>query len=148
MKVILKADIKGVGIKGEIINASDGYARNYLLPRHLALEASEGNLATLNEKKDSVKYKKEVETKEARGLAKKLSEITVILKVKAGENGRLFGSITSKDIADEIRKQYGVEVDKRKIVLDEAIKAAGKYNIDVKVYPEISTRLKVEILGQ
>lgn len=148
MKVILKADIKGVGKKGEILNASDGYARNYLLPRGLAMEASEGNLTSLKEKKNAQKYKKEVEQKEAKALAKKISEVKVVFKVKTGENGRLFGSITSKDISDEIKKQHGFEIDKRKIVLDETIKSSGTYNLDVKVYPEVSAKLKVEVIGE
>lgn len=147
MKVILKVDIKGVGKKGELLNASDGYARNYLLPRGFAIEATEGNMASLKEKKEAEKFRKEAEAKEARELAKKLSGVTVVFKVKTGESGRLFGSITSKDISDEIKKQQGFDIDKRKIVLDEAIKSAGTYNIEVKVYPEISTKLKVEVKG-
>lgn len=147
MKVILKQDIKGVGKKEEVINASDGYARNYLFPRGLAVEASEGNLAMLKEKKDSEKFRKSNELQDARELAKKLSGIIVKLGVKAGENGRLFGSITSKDIADEIKKQHGFDVDKRKIVLDEAIKATGTYDVEIKVYPEVTAKLKVEIKG-
>ena len=148
MKVILNKDIQGVGKKGEIINASDGYARNYLFPRNLALEASEGNLATLKEKKDSQKYKKDSLQQVAREFAKKLSGITVLFKVKTGESKRLFGSITSKDISDEIKKQFGFDIDKKKIVLDEAIKSTGVYNIEIKVYPEISAKLKVEVAGE
>lgn len=148
MKVILKADIKGVGKKGEIINASDGYARNFLFPRGLAMEASEGNLTSLKEKKDAQKFKKDVELQEAKELAKKISEVKVVFKVKTGENGRLFGSITSKDISDELKKQHGFDIDKRKIVLDETIKASGTYNLEVKVYPEVSAKLKVEVIGE
>lgn len=148
MKVILKEDIKGVGKKGELINASEGYARNYLLPRGLALEGTEGNLAMLKEKKDSQKFKKENEQKEAQDLAKKLTGIVVKFKVKAGEGGRLFGSITSKDVAEEIKKQHGFDVDKKKIVLDEPIKSAGTYNVEVKVYPEVSAKIKVEVAGE
>lgn len=148
MKVILKADVKGVGKKGELINASDGYARNYLFPKGLAIEATEGNLATLNQKKESQKYKKEVEFKEAKELAGKISGVTVTFKVKTGENGRLFGSITSKDISDELKKQHGFDIDKRKIVMDEAIKSTGAYNLEVKVYPEVSAKLKVEVIGE
>jgi large subunit ribosomal protein L9 len=148
MKVILKVDIKGVGKKGELLNASDGYARNYLLPRGYAIEATEGNMASLKEKKEAEKFKKDAEAKEARELAKKLSGITVLFNVKTGESGRLFGSITSKDISDEINKQHGFDIDKRKIVLDEAIKTTGTYNIEVKVYPEVSAKLKVEVKGE
>lgn len=148
MKVILKQDIKGVGKKGEVINASDGYARNYLLPRELAYEANEGNMAALKEKKESEKFRKDNESQSARELAKKLTGLSVKFDVKAGENGRLFGSITSKDIVEEIKKQHGFDVDKKKLVLDEPIKAAGVYNIEVKVYPEISAKLKVVVTGK
>lgn len=148
MKVILKVDIKGVGKKGELINASDGYARNYLLPRDYAVEATEGNITSLKEKKDAEKFKKEAELKEARETAKKLSDLSVIFKVKTGENGRLFGSITSKDISEEIKKQHGFDIEKRKIVMDEAIKSVGTYNIEIKIYPEVSAKLKVQVIGE
>lgn len=148
MKVILKEDIKGVGKKGEIINAADGYARNYLLPRGLAFEASEGNLTVLKEKRDSEKYKKEAEVTDALELSKKLHGLVVNFNVKTGEGGRLFGSITSKDIADEIKKQHGFDIDKKKLVLKEPIKSAGTYMIEVKVYPEISAKLKVVVTGE
>lgn len=148
MKVILKVDIKGVGKKGEIINASDGYARNYLFPRAYALEATEGNLASLKEKKDAEKFKKDSELGNAKEFSKKLSGLSVIFKVKTGENGRLFGSITSKDISDEIKKQHGFSVDKRKIVLEEAIKSTGTYNIEIRIFPEVSAKLKVEVIGE
>lgn len=148
MKVILNQDIKGVGKKGEIINASDGYARNYLFPRKLANEATEGNMTELKEKKDSEKFRKDNEAQEARELAKKLNGLSVNFDVKAGENGRLFGSITSKDIAEKIKKQHGFDVDKKKIVLDEPIKAAGVYHIEVKIYPEINAKLKVAVTAK
>lgn len=148
MKVILNQDIKGVGKKGEIINASDGYARNYLFPRKLANEATEGNMTELKEKKDSEKFRKDNEAQEARELAKKLNGLSVNFDVKAGENGRLFGSITSKDIAEKIKKQHGFDFDKKKIVLDEPIKAAGVYHIEVKIYPEINAKLKVAVTAK
>ncbi|HBM82014.1 MAG: 50S ribosomal protein L9 [Clostridiales bacterium] len=148
MKVILNVDIKGVGKKGQIINASDGYARNYLLPRKFAVSATGGNLTSLNEKKEAEKYRKQNEREKAFETAKKLSGLKVLFKVKAGENGKLFGSITSKDIAGEIKKQHGFEIDKRKIVLDEPIKSEGIYNIEVKVYPEINAKLKVEVTAE
>jgi large subunit ribosomal protein L9 len=105
-------------------------------------------MAMLNEKKSSERFKKANELQEARDLAKKLSGIIVRFKVKTGDNGRLFGSITSKDIADQIKAQHKIEVEKRKIVLDEPIKSAGVYNIEVKVYPEVSAKLKVEVIGE
>ncbi|EYE88670.1 50S ribosomal protein L9 [Fervidicella metallireducens AeB] len=145
MKVILKADIKGVGKKGEIINASDGYARNFLFPRGLAIEANEGNMKIYEAQKASQAKKKEEELKNAKELANKISEVSVSLKVKSGENGKLFGSITSKDIAEELKKQHGIDIDKKKIALNEAIKVAGTFMVDVKVYPEVSAKLKVMI---
>lgn len=145
MKVILKADIKGVGKKGEVINTSDGYARNFLFPRNLAVEANEGNLKTYNLQKQNEAKKKAEELQAAKELAKRISELEVRLEVKAGENGKLFGSITSKDISDALKAQHKIEIDKKKIQMDEAIKVAGVYNVEVKVYPEVSTKLKVNI---
>ncbi|TDT50467.1 50S ribosomal protein L9 [Fonticella tunisiensis] len=145
MKVILKQDVKGLGKKGDVINTSDGYARNFLFPRGLAIEATEGNMKTLELQKASEAKRKAEELQRARELAKQISEYTLNISVKTGENGKLFGSITSKDIADELKKQYKIDIDKKKIVLDEAIKTTGVYNIEVKVYPEVSARLKVNI---
>ena len=148
MKVILKKDIKGVGKKEEVINAADGYARKYLLPRGLAVEANEGTLSTLKEKKDSKKYKESMEVEEARELSKKISGLSIRFNVKTGENGKLFGSITSKDISEEIKRQHNINIDKRKIVLEDSIKAAGVYNIEIKVYPNITSKIKVEVVGE
>ncbi|MBZ4662547.1 MAG: ribosomal protein [Caloramator sp.] len=146
MKVILKADIKGVGKKDEVINVSDGYARNFLFPKKLAVEATEGNLRVLEEQKAKEAEKKRKEIKEAQELAKKLSALTVEVYVKVGDNGKIFGSVTSKDIADALKKQHNIDIDKKKIDLPEAIKIAGVYTVDVKVYPEVTGKLKVSIL--
>lgn len=148
MKVILKADVKGVGKKGELINASDGYARNFLFPRNLAVEANEGNMKTFEAQRANEAKKKAEELAAAKELANKISECEVKLSVKAGENGKLFGSITSKDISDAIKKQLNFNIDKKKIELKEAIKVAGVYNIEIKVYPEVSTKLKVNVTQQ
>jgi len=146
MKVILKADVKSVGKKGEVINASDGYARNFLFPRGLAVEATEGNVKSLEAVKENEKKKKAEELQKAKELAKKIEGLTVTIKAKTGENGKLFGSITSKDIAEELKKQHKIDIDKKKIALDEAIKSAGVFNVEVKVYPEVSASLKVSIM--
>ncbi|SHE50794.1 50S ribosomal protein L9 [Caloramator proteoclasticus] len=146
MKVILKADIKGVGKKDEVINVSDGYARNFLFPKKLAVEATEGNLRVLEEQKAKEAEKKREEIKAAQELAKKLSTLTVEVAVKVGDNGKIFGSVTSKDIADALKKQHNIDIDKKKIDLPEAIKIAGVYTVDVKVYPEVTGKLKVSIL--
>jgi large subunit ribosomal protein L9 len=147
MKVILKADVKGVGKKGEVINASTGYARNYLFPRNLAVEATEGSMKTLEKQRELEAQKRAEELEEARKLAKKLEGMTVEIKVKAGENGKLFGSITSKDISDSLKEQYSIDIDKKKIVLSEPIKVAGGYTSEVKVYPEVNAKLKVLVEG-
>jgi large subunit ribosomal protein L9 len=146
MKVILKQDVKSIGKKGEVINTSDGYARNFLFPRGLAVEATEGNVKNVEAQKANEAKKKSEELQKAKELAKRLSEYTVNIHAKTGENGKLFGSITSKDIADELRNQYQLDIDKKKVVLDEAIKTAGVYNVEVKIYPEVSAKIKVNIV--
>ena len=145
MKVLLKADIKNVGKKGTVINASDGYARNYLFPRGIAIEATESVIKEYESQKANEAKKKEAEFKQAKELAKKMAGYSVTIKVNAGENGKLFGSITSKDIAEQLNKQYNLNIDKKKIVLDEAIKVAGTYTVEVKIYPEVSANVKVII---
>lgn len=148
MKVILLDDVKGLGKKGDLVNAKDGYARNFLFPKNLAIEATEGNLKALKEKKKSEAIKKEEEYKKALELKKKLDESTVEIKGKAGDGGRLFGSITSKDIAEALQKQYKVKIDKRKIVLDENIKTIGTTIVDVKIYPEVVAKLRVKVVEE
>ncbi|SKA97523.1 LSU ribosomal protein L9P [Caloramator quimbayensis] len=145
MKVILKQDVKGLGKKGDVVNTSDGYARNFLFPKGLALEATEGKIKEQQAQKANEAKKKSQELQEAKEIAKKLSEVVLTLKVKTGENGKLFGSITSKDISEALKNQYGYDIDKKKIVLDEAIKVAGIYKVEVKVYPEVSATIKVSI---
>ncbi|WP_027633306.1 50S ribosomal protein L9 [Clostridium hydrogeniformans] len=147
MKVILLGDIKSVGKKGDIVNVSDGYARNFLFPRKLAQEANDGNVHILNVKKENDRRKKLAEIEEAQALADKLKGKEINIKAKAGENGRLFGAITSKDVAELIKKQYSVSVDKKKVVMD-TIKQPGIFEIEVKVYPEISTKMKVVIVSE
>lgn len=144
MKVILLKDIKSVGKKGEVINVSDGYARNFLFPRKLAEEANNSNMWVLNLKKDAERKQKLQETEEAQKLANELKGKVLKLSAKAGENGRLFGAITSKDIAAEIKKQFNVDIDKKK-VNSETIRKLGNYEIELKLYPEISTKINVLI---
>ena len=144
MKVILSKDVKSLGKKGDIVNASDGYARNYLFPRGLAQEATDSNLHVLNNKKEAERRQKLAETEAAQKLAESLKGKEIKLTVKSGENGRLFGAITGKDIADELNKKFNMNIDKKKVVVD-TIKQLGTYDIEVKLYPEISTRIKVVI---
>ena len=145
MKVILLDNIKGVGKKDEVINASDGYARNYLLPRKLAVEANAENMGKLKNKQDSAKHKKDVEREKAEEIANKMKDITVVVKVKAGDNGRIFGGVTSKEISENLRQQFNIDVDKRKIVLNDTIKNLGVFNVSVKLFEGIVGNLKVNV---
>lgn len=145
MKVILLADIKGVGKKDEVINASDGYARNFLFPKKLALPADAGNMSRLKAKKSSEAHKKELELEEAKKIAEKIKDITLSIKVKAGENGKIFGGVTSKEISEELKKIHKIEVDKKKVMLKENIKNLGRYSIDIKLYEGVIAKLTVSI---
>ena len=147
MKVILLQDVKSVGKKGDVIEASDGYARNFLFPRKLAQEASDSNMHILNNKRENERKQKLAELEAAQKLAADLKGKEITIKAKAGESGKLFGAITSKDVAELIKEQYKIEIDKKKIVMD-TIKLAGGYEIDVKLYPEVSTKMKVIIVPQ
>jgi large subunit ribosomal protein L9 len=144
MKVILLKDVKSVGKKGDIVNASDGYARNYLVPKGLAQEATDSNLHILNNKKETERRQKLSEIEAAQKVAESMKGKEIKLLVKTGENGKLFGSITGKDIVDELNKKYNLKVDKKKVVVDN-IKQVGTYDVEVKLYPEISTKIKVII---
>lgn len=148
MKVILLDNIKGVGKKDEIINASDGYARNYLLPKKLAVEANSENLSKLNNKKEAANYRKDVEKQNAEELAKKIKGIMLKIKVKAGENGKIFGGVTSKEISENLKSQYNFIVDKKKIDLKETIKTLGEFNIDIKLYEGVVASLRVEVISE
>jgi len=145
MKVILLADIKGVGKKDEIINSSDGYARNYLLPKKLAVEANANNLAKLKSKQDSNNFRKAEEKKEAQNISEKLKQITLQIKVKAGENQKIFGSITSKEISENLKEKYKIDIDKKKIDLKEPLKNLGTFNVNIKLYEGVIGNLKIQI---
>ena len=148
MKVILLENIKGVGKQNEIINANDGYARNYLFPKKLAIEANNENLAKLKSKQESIAHKKETEKQEAEELSKKLEKIILKIEVKAGENGKIFGGVTTKEISEQLEKQYGFKIEKKKIELKETIKTIGIFNIDLKLYEGVSGKLKVHVIGR
>lgn len=145
MKVILKQDIKGVGKKDQVVNAADGYAKNYLFPKNLAVPADTGNMNNLKAKKDSESFRKGEDLKEAQNLAKKMKEITLKFSVKAGENGRLFGAITAKEIAETLKKDFNIVVDKKKIVLPESIKVAGITKVDIKLNEGVVATVKVMV---
>ena len=148
MKVILKADIKGVGKKDQVINASDGYARNFLLPKGLAVVADSTNMSNLKSKNEANIYKKNQELENAKSIANKLNETTLKIKAKVGENGKLFGGITSKEISEHLKKDFYVEVDKKKIVLNENIKQIGTTFVQVKLYEGVVAKLKVMVEEQ
>lgn len=145
MKVILTEDVPNLGKKGSVANVSDGYARNYLFPKNLAVEANKANMDKLNKEKAAEEERIRHEINEAKTLAKRLENIEVTLKVKAGENGKLFGSVTSKDIADAIKQQHGIDLDKRKIDLKDAIKTTGVFEMSVKLYQGIDADIKVRV---
>ena len=146
MKVILNADVKGKGKKGEIVNVSDRYARNFLFPKNLAKEATAQNLNAAKVAQDAAKHKKLVEKAEALALAEKLSGKTVQLKAKCGEGNRLFGAVTAAEVAEALKQSMGIEVDKKKIALSGGIKELGTYDVAVKVYAEVSATIKVDVV--
>jgi len=143
MKVILLQDVKGTGKKGEIINASDGHARNYLLPRKMAVEANKTNMAQLEQQQKAVERKRQQELLKAQELAKELSEKKIIIGVKVGENGKLFGSVTNKEIAVAFLEQEGIEIDKKKIILDEPIKSAGEKAVEIKLHSQVTATVTI-----
>ncbi len=144
MDVILKADVKGLGKKGEKVKASDGYARNFLFPKGLAVEANAQSLTELRNREQSNQHKIDVEVAAANESKAKLQGKVIKITAKAGSNGKLFGSVTSKEVAAEIAKQYAVKVDKRKISMSD-IKAFGSYKVEVKLYTNISAEMTVMV---
>ncbi len=144
MEVILKSDVKGLGKKGEKANVSDGYARNFLFPRGLAAEANAQLISEMKNKQSSEQYRAEEELKAAKRNAEAISGKTVVMKAKGGANGKLFGSVTAKEIAVAVSKEFNVSVDKRKIAVDD-IKAFGTYNAEVKLHPKVTASFKVQI---
>ncbi len=145
MKVILNQDVKGQGKKGDMVEVSDGYARNFLLPRKLAKEATKENINIMQGQKDSQEYRKKKELEEALATKENIEKVTVAIKAKAGENGKLFGSVTSKEIAEELKMQHHIKLDKKKFVLPDGIKALGTTEVEIKVHQGVSAKLKVSV---
>ncbi len=143
MKVILLKDVKGTGKVGDVINVADGYARNYLFPNKIATEATTEQLNALKGKKDAIAHKKELAKETAMGLAARLKDISVTIKTKAGSNGRIFGSVTSIDIAAALEKQHKLAIDKRMIQLDDPIKVIGEKEIPVRLHPDVHGKIKI-----
>ena len=147
MKVILLQDVRGTGKAGDLANVSDGYARNMLIPRGLAVEATPQNIKQLEKKKEAQKKQFEEDKAAALELKKKLGEVTVEVRTKAGKDGKVFGSVTSKDIADAL-KEMGFDIDKKKIQLDSPIKATGTTDVNVKLFTEIAGKVKVNVISE
>lgn len=145
MKVILLQDVKGQGKKGQLIDVSDGYARNFLLPRKLAQEATADNINTMKMNDKALQEKRQREREQALALSKELKEMTLVVSAKGGGAGRLFGSVTNAEISDALAKQKNIQLDKRKIVLDEPIKNVGTYTVRCKLGYEVTAELRVEI---
>lgn len=145
MIVILNKDVKGTGKAGDVVKVSDGYARNMLIPKGLATEATQGNIRHLEKQKAIAAEKKAEEKAAAKKQAEKIGKLTVTIKTKAGDGGKIFGSITSKDIAEGLKSQHSIEVDKKKIQLSSPIKQTGEMSVDIKLYSEVSAELKVKV---
>ncbi len=145
MEVILMSDVRGSGKKGDVVNVADGYAKNYLFPKNMAIEATNGALNELKNEKESFKRKKEMEKQEALKAADILKDKQVVVFSNAGESGKLFGSVTSQEIAEKINETYGLSVNKKKIRLNEDIKSFGTYEFVIKLYPEITVNMSVVV---
>ena len=144
MKVVLLQDVKSIGKKDQLVNVSDGYARNFLFPRKLAKEATAGAINDVKTKEAAKAHHKQEEINAANELKAKIDGKIVALKAKAGKEGKLFGAVTSKDVAAEIKKQFGIDIDKKKLVMDD-IKLFGSYSCTVKLYPEIAAKITVKV---
>lgn len=145
MKVILLQDVKGTGKKGEIKEVSDGYARNFLLKKKVAVEANNANLKELDEKAKSKERKDQIAYEEAVLLGKQMENVNIEIFTKAGDGGRLFGSITSKEIAEQLKKQKNIDVDKRKIMMDEPIRSLGSTFVEIKIHQKVTTKIRVDV---
>ncbi len=145
MKVIFLTDVKGQGKKNQVVEVSDGYAKNFLIPRKLAKPADAQSLNDVKVKAEALEYRIATEKKEAQALAEKLKEIVVVIKAPGGSDSRLYGSITSKDISETLKSAYGIDIDKRKISLADPIKAYGNYQADVKLYTEVTGKITVRV---
>ncbi|MCR4435153.1 MAG: 50S ribosomal protein L9 [Clostridiales bacterium] len=145
MKVILKEDVKGLGKKENMVEVSDGYARNFLIPKGLAVEANSANIHVMKTRQEAEKTKKERELANARALAEKIKGMVLVIKTKAGENGKLFGSITNKYISDRLKKDFNLDIDKKKINMSDAIKSLGTTEVEIKLYTDVSAKLTVKV---
>ena len=145
MKVILNQDIKNLGKKDSMVVVSDGYARNYLLPRGMVSEASADNVNTMKSKNAAVKIREERDLAKAKELAELVGTVTVVIKMKTGENGKLFGSVTTKEISEKLKADHKIDIDKKKFVHDEPFKHVGEYEMDIKLYQGVTGKLKLKL---
>lgn len=148
MKVILLEDVKNLGQKGAVVDVSDGYARNFLLPRRLAVEASPGRMKDLAQQQAVAARKKKEAEARARELAERLEGLTIRISAKVGEGGKLFGAVGNKDVADALQQQYQIHVDRKKVVLKEPIKHLGEHSLVVKLHPQVNARIKVVVIPE
>lgn len=148
MKVILTKDVKGSGKKGDVLNVADGYARNYLIGKGFAVEATQKNLNDLQGKKSSEQHKIDVEIADNKALVAKISDKEVVIKAKAGQGGRLFGAVTGAVVSEELKKQYGVDVDKKKIALGSEIKTFGDFSANIKLTHGVSCSVKIKVVEE
>ncbi|HPF19409.1 MAG: 50S ribosomal protein L9 [Bacillota bacterium] len=148
MQVILLQDVKGIGRAGEVAKVSDGHGRNYLIPRKMAMEATPANLKTLERRKQEIEARREVDQNRAAELKEQIEGKTVRLVTKAGEGGRLFGAVTSKDITDVLEKDFSIVIDKKKVIMDAPIKQVGLAEVEIKLFPGISALCKVDVIAQ
>ena len=148
MKVILTQDVKGVGKKDQILEVNDGYARNFLIPKKLGVQASTANLALLKSKQDSRDFKRQEDKKEEEQIKEKLEQIRLDIKVKSGENGKIFGGVTSKEISDVLKDKYSINIDKKKIELKETIKTVGITTVDIKLFEGVIGKVKVNVIPE
>jgi len=146
MQVILMEDVKSLGKKGQLVNVSDGYANNFLLPKKKACLATKSNINELNLKEKAEERKKDEELKSAQKLCEKLNQINIKIVANIGDNGKLFGSITNKEIASELEKQYDVKIDKKKIILNDVIKNLGNHKVSIKLHPKVTAEINVQIV--
>lgn len=146
MKLILQQEVKGLGKKGDIIEASEGYARNFLLPRKLAIPATAVNVNAVSQQKSAVIRRQQQLLDEVRVMAAQLAKVAVTVAVKTGEGGKLFGAVTAKDISDALAREHGIEIDKRKIELKEPIKMLGVYSAVIKLHPEVNAQIQVKVM--
>ncbi len=148
MKVVLLQDVKALGKKGELVNTSDGYARNFLFPKKLAKEANSQAMNELKNAEESKAFKIKTDTENAQKTAELLKDKTIKIQAKAGQGGKLFGKVTAKEVSEHLKSQFGVDVDKRKIVIDGDIKAFGVYKAEVKLYTGVSAKISIQVIEQ